>query len=58
VKYSLNGASYKWIGGYPNPPPTSFTQTGLAPGTYTYNISDYNAGGVLGAPATVTVTIP
>ncbi|HLI74924.1 MAG TPA: IPT/TIG domain-containing protein [Acidimicrobiales bacterium] len=57
VKYSTNGGSYKWVGGYPNPPPTTFTLTGVAPGTYTYGFADYNAGGVLGPAATITVTV-
>ena len=44
-----------WAGGWPNPTPTSFTDTGVSPGTHTYSVGDYNSSGYGPNSAAVTV---
>jgi len=39
-----------WAGGYPNPTPTSFTDTGVSIGTHTYAVADYNSSGMAHRP--------
>ena len=51
-----NGVKH-WVGGYPNPAPTTYTYTGLAAGTYTYQVADYNGAGQGPLSNAVTVTV-
>jgi len=46
-----------WAGGYPNPTPSTYTNTNVPAGTHTYTVADYNGGGQgpLSTPVSVTV---
>jgi hypothetical protein len=46
-----------WAGGWPNPTPTSFTDTGVSSGTHTYAVADYNSSGYGPTSATVSVSV-
>jgi hypothetical protein len=52
-----DGSTKFWAGGYPNPTPTSYTNTGVPAGTHTYTVADYNSSGQgpLSSPVTVNV---
>ena len=52
-----DGATKLWAGGWPNPAPTSFTDTGLSTGTHTYSVADYNSSGQGPNSSTVSVTV-
>jgi polyvinyl alcohol dehydrogenase (cytochrome) len=48
-----------WAGGYPNPTPSTFTDTGVAIGTHTYAVADYNSSsqGPLSGVISVKVSV-
>jgi hypothetical protein len=56
VNAHRNGTKF-WVGGYPSPTPTTFVQSGVAPGTYTYTVNDYNSAGQGVATSGVVVTV-
>ncbi|HLI73756.1 MAG TPA: IPT/TIG domain-containing protein, partial [Acidimicrobiales bacterium] len=51
-----NGVKH-WVGGSPNPVPTTYTYTGLANGTYTYQVADYNGAGQGPLSNSLTATV-
>ena len=44
-------------GGWPNPTPTSFTDTGVSVGKHTYAVADYNSSGFGPTSGAVSVTV-
>jgi len=46
-----------WAGGYPNPTPTTYTNTSVPAGTHTYAVADYNSSGLGARSATISVTV-
>ncbi len=51
-----NGVKH-WVGGSPNPVPTTYTYTGLANGTYTYQVANYNGAGQGPLSNSMTATV-
>ncbi len=46
-----------WAGGWPNPTPATFTDTGVSTGTHTYAVADYNSSGEGTRSSVTSVTV-